>query len=83
MPVTTGGIDKPELISVNGVDAGNVAIVNDLIQAIHEQRQPLCGMYDARWTIEMISAVFESHRLGQPVTFPLTQRENALTLLKS
>jgi hypothetical protein len=29
----------------------------------------------------MICAVFESHRLGQPVTFPLKTRENALARL--
>jgi hypothetical protein len=32
--------------------------------------------------IEMISAVFESHRLnGQRVTFPLKTRQNPLALL--
>jgi hypothetical protein len=30
----------------------------------------------------MISGVFESHRVGKPVKFPLEQRENALTLLE-
>jgi len=29
----------------------------------------------------MIAAVFESHRLQQPVSFPLTNRANPLTLL--
>lgn len=81
LPVTSNGIDKPETMEPIGVDAGNVAIVKDLLQAIQEQRQPRCNLYDARWTIEMISAVFESHRLNQPVNFPLTQRENPLTLL--
>jgi hypothetical protein len=38
-------------------------------------------MYEARTTIEMISAVFESHRLGGLATFPLKTRENPLTLL--
>ena len=81
--VTSNGIDKPETIEPTGVEAGNVALVRDLLRAIEQNRQPLCNMYDARWTIEMISAVFESHRLAQPVTFPLTQRQNPLTLLKS
>lgn len=81
LPVTSSGLDKPEKISISGVDAGNVALVKDLVQSINEERQPLCNMYDARWTVEMISAVFESHRLGQPVKFPLNQRANPLTLL--
>ena len=81
LPVTSNGIDKPETLETTGIEAGNIAIVKDLVRSIHVQRQPKCNMYDARWTVEMISAVFESHRLNQPVTFPLTQRENPLTLL--
>lgn len=81
LPVTSNGIGEPETIERSGVEAGNVAIVKDLLQSIQEQRQPRSSMYDARWTVEMISAVFESHRLSAPVTFPLTQRENPLTLL--
>ena len=38
-------------------------------------------MYEGRVTIEMIAAVFESHRVGGPVTFPLKTRENPLALL--
>jgi hypothetical protein len=45
-------------------------------------RSPLCSAADGRTTIEMISAVFESHRLqGHRVTFPLETRVNPLTLL--
>ena len=53
-----------------------------LIAAMSENRQPLCSAYDARTVIEMISAVFESHRLnGQRVTFPLQTRVNPWSLL--
>ena len=47
-----------------------------------DQREPKCGPTEGRWTVEMISAVFESHRVGKPVKLPLEQRENALTLLE-
>ncbi len=54
----------------------------DLIAAIQENRPPLCDAVRGRQIIEMISAVFESHRLnGQRVTFPLQTRVNPLTLL--
>lgn len=54
----------------------------DLIAAIQENRAPLCDGQQGRQIIEMISAVFESHRLGgQRVTFPLQTRVNPLTLL--
>lgn len=54
----------------------------DLIAAIQENRAPLCDAVHGREITEMISAVFESHRLnGQRVTFPLKVRQNPLTLL--
>jgi hypothetical protein len=38
-------------------------------------------MYDGRAALEMIMAVYESHRLKGPVTFPLKKREHPLSLL--
>ncbi len=81
LPVTSNGVDKPETLTELGIESGNVAAVKDLLKAVSDQRPPRCGMIEARWTIEMICAVFESHRVGKPVTFPLQQRENALGLL--
>jgi hypothetical protein len=52
--------------------------VQDLIAAIESDRQPLCGVYDARAAIEMIVAVFASQRAGGPVPLPLEQRGNPL-----
>jgi len=45
---------------------------------IRDRGGPLPG----RDVVEMIVAVFESHRLGRPATLPLKSRENPLTLLK-
>ena len=64
-----------------GLPSGNILAVKDLLSAIDNDRQPECSIYEARLTIEMISAVFESHRVGGPVTFPLKTRENPLSLL--
>ena len=82
-PFTSAGIGKPEPIKGQGLEAGNVAAVLDLIAAIESDRQPKCGVYDARFTVEMIAAAFESHRLRTPVAFPLKNRKNPLTLLES
>jgi predicted dehydrogenase len=77
-PVSTAGIGQPEPLA----DAsGNIAAVKDLFKAIEEDRQPECSVYEGRTTIEMIAAVFESHRLGRPVNVPLKTRESPLTLL--
>lgn len=54
----------------------------DLVAAIQENRAPLCDAVQGRQIVEMISSVFESHRLnGRRVTFPLQTRVNPLTLL--
>lgn len=81
-PVSSAGIGKPEPRTDAGLHGGNVAAVLDLINAIETDRQPLCGIYEGRNTIEMIAAVFESHRVGKPVDLPLVSRVNPLTLLK-
>ncbi|QDU37912.1 putative oxidoreductase YdgJ [Maioricimonas rarisocia] len=82
VPISSNGVGKPETLPRTGLHGGNVLAVNDLIDCIgNPEQQPKCSMYDARWTVEMIAGVFESHRTGGPVTLPLKQRENPLTLL--
>ena len=84
VPISTAGIDKPEPLANLGKQVmAHTTGGLDLIAAMRGgDRQPLCSAYDGRAAIEMISAVFESHRLnGQRVTFPLKTRENPLTLL--
>ncbi len=80
-PVSTQGIGKPETAADSGLHGGNIAAVKDLIAAIEADRQPLCGVYDGRSAIEMIVSIFESARVGGPVTLPLKTRVNPLTLL--
>ena len=83
IPITTGGVGKPEPIKDLGRQLSSHELAGrDLIAAIQENRAPLCDDKQGRQTIEMISAVFESHRLGsQRVTFPLKTRVNPLRLM--
>lgn len=81
--VTSAGVGKAEGPDDSSLHAGNVAACVDLLAAIREDRQPECNMYEARTTIEMIAAVYESHRQSVPVAIPLKQRKNPLTLLVS
>ncbi|MBK8036650.1 MAG: Gfo/Idh/MocA family oxidoreductase [Verrucomicrobiaceae bacterium] len=83
LPITTAGIGKPEPIANLGKKLSSHETAGlDLIAAIHENRAPLCDAVQGRQTIEMICAVFESHRLnGQRVPLPLKTRVNPLTLL--
>jgi predicted dehydrogenase len=79
--VSSAGIGQPEPLKEGGLDGGNMLAVKDLLSAIDNDRQPECNIYEARTTVEMIAAVFESHRVGGPVTFPLKTRVNPLTLI--
>ncbi len=79
--VTSAGIDKPETLVDRGHALGNRLIALDLIRAIETDTQPKGGMYDGRAALEMILAVYESHRLGAPVDLPLKNREHPLSLL--
>lgn len=77
-PITSAGVGEPEPLKDGGLGGGNVLAVKDLMAAIEEDRQPECNMYEGRTTVEMITAVFASHRAGCPVTLPLKERGNAL-----
>lgn len=83
LPITTAGIDQPEPQPDVTIPVRNhVTAVRDLIAAVDEERAPFCSARAGRDTVEMICAAFESHRRnGQTVTFPLTERGNALTRL--
>jgi predicted dehydrogenase len=82
-PITSAGLGQPELmLDVKEQSGGHLLPGRDLIAAIREDREPLCSAEDGRVTVEMICAVFESHRLGgQRVAFPLTNRQNPLAQL--
>jgi predicted dehydrogenase len=79
--VTSAGVGVPEPLGAGGIPVGNIAAITDLIAAIEENRQPLCSVYEARSTIEMIMAIFESQRAGKPVALPLENRKHPLMML--
>ena len=81
LAVSSAGIDKPEPYGDNSRVAGNVAACRDLIDSIEGDRLPECSVYEGRTTVEMIAAVFDSHRIGGPVSIPLENRRNPLTML--
>lgn len=81
VPVTSAGIGKPEPLKGHSLYAGNVLACRDLIESVEKDRQPAGSIYEARVATEMVVAAFESQRLGRPVTLPLENRQNPLTLL--
>lgn len=79
--LSSEGVGKPESLPNTGLHGGNIVAVENLLDCIETpEQQPLCSMYDARWTIEMITAVFASHIHGQvPVDLPLKDRKHPLS----
>ncbi len=80
--VSSAGIGQPEPLRGPQYKARHALAIRDLLQSIEADRQPLCNAVEARGATEMIAAVFDSHRLGRPVSLPLKTRENPLSLLR-
>jgi len=78
--ISSDGVDKPEPLSDPNHAYGNRLIALDLIRAIETDTQPKGSMYDGRAALEMILAVYESHRLKAPVRLPLENRRHPLSL---
>jgi len=79
--ISSAGISKPESRNDSNHSFGNRLIALDLIQAIETDTQPKGSAYDGRAALEMILAVYESHRLNAPVELPLKNRKHPLSLL--
>lgn len=76
--ITSNGVGKPETLSAKEIENGNIWIADDLIDAVEKDRQPLDSLYDGRAALEMILAVYESHKLDRPVDLPLKNRKHPL-----
>lgn len=83
IPITTSGVGKPEGNAEQVSQVHNHVIpARDLIAAVKNNREPLCGVRDGAATVEMICGVFESHRQGgKAVKLPLKERGHPLARL--
>jgi predicted dehydrogenase len=77
-PITSAGVGKPEPLKAADYGNGNVWIVQDLLKAIAEDREPVGGLKDGRAALEMVLAVYESHRHARPVELPMKNRKHPL-----
>jgi predicted dehydrogenase len=59
-------------------NAANRALAADLLEAIEQDREPAASGRQARWTIEMAMALYESQLTGGRVHFPLKNRDHPL-----
>ncbi len=79
--VTSAGIGQSEPLTDSSHRYGNRLIAQDLLRSIELGKQPRASVYDGRAALEMVMAVYESHRRNAPVNFPLAERRNPLELL--
>ncbi|MCX8138106.1 MAG: Gfo/Idh/MocA family oxidoreductase [Gemmataceae bacterium] len=77
-PISTNGIGRPETFPTKDLENGNILIIQDLIAAIEQDRPPKDSLRDGRAALEMIMAVYESHRRQQLVELPLKNRKHPL-----
>ena len=79
-PITTAGIGQPEPIKdIKLVNGGHHGAVRDLLAAIADNREPLCGPEAGRETVELTLAVFASFAAGgTKIALPLVSRQHPL-----
>jgi predicted dehydrogenase len=76
--ITSAGVGEPEPLKDAGADLANRLIAADLIDAIEHDREPLGNLRDGRAALEMILAVYESHKLDQAIELPMKNRRHPL-----
>ncbi len=79
--ISSEGLGKPEPLTDITHHPSNVRTCKDLLHAIETDSLPRSSVYDARAALEMVLAIYESHRLQQPVHFPLSNREHPLRMM--
>ena len=78
IPITSAGLNQKETRpeDVENVKS-HVLPILDLVDAVDQDRQPLCDARQGALAVEMICSVFESHlQNGAFVPFPLVERGN-------
>jgi predicted dehydrogenase len=79
-PITTAGIGQAEPIKdIKLLNGGHHGAIRDLLAAIADKREPLCGPEAGRETVELTLGVFASFAAGgKKVTLPLADRQHPL-----
>ena len=83
VPISSLGAGQQEPLQDGGLHEGNRLACLDLLEAIEQDRQPEANVYEARQTVEMITAAFASQVDGQPVKLPLQNRSLPLVRLQA
>lgn len=71
-------LEFPSNLRPKDVNDANHLLVEDLLDAIENGREPHSGGRTARWTIEMAMSLYASQRAGGRVRLPLEKRTHPL-----
>ena len=74
--------NAPELVSKDPSVAMNAYAIDNLLEAIEQDREPQVSLQSGRDAHEMILAVFAAHASGGRVELPLREREHPLVVWK-
>ncbi|MCP4645982.1 MAG: Gfo/Idh/MocA family oxidoreductase [bacterium] len=69
----------PTVTMTNPDNERNAPIIDDLMAAIEDDRQPELNLESGRRAYEMIQATYEAHVRGERVALPLEERTHPLT----
>lgn len=64
--------DALTAFDIPDMGGGHVPIYRDMIQAIRENREPLCSADEGRKALELVLAIYKSRKTGLPVKLPLS-----------
>jgi len=67
----------PDIRPKDASDAYHL-MIDDLLEAIEKDREPVSGGRNGRWTLEMLMGIYASHRTGGVVRLPLEKRAHPL-----
>lgn len=65
---STGAVSDPKAISFEG----HKRQIEDMVSAIHNNREPLVNGPEGRKSVEIILALYESSKTGSPIKLPLS-----------
>jgi len=60
----------------DGMQEGNQLVADDWLEAIAQNREPICSGRNAAWATEMVQSVFASALACAQLRFPLVQRQH-------
>ena len=63
--------------SINPVEYYHQLQIEDFIEAITQDREPLVTGQDGRATVELFEAIYRSQKLNKPVKFPLCNKSQS------